>query len=271
MTAPLLSFELAAARRGRTAPLFAVGFALASIAIALVGLSAGGTIAVQGFARTSISLLQLILWVVPLLALLSGAVAGAECYELEFIAALPLTRAQLVVSRWAASLLALGAALFIGLGSAGLVISVFAGAADGWRYLGLLAIAALLLSACLAVGLAIGVQVRSRGRALAMAIVTWCVMLVGVDLLAIGLLSVLPAGAATWPLSVLLIANPLDAARTLGLALFQADAIAGPTGAALRAVLRGWGWGGVVLVSGIVAWTVVPLRVAVRTFASRDL
>ena len=269
MTAPLLSFELAAARRGRTAPLFAAGFALASIAIALVGLSAGGTIVVQGFARTSISLLQLILWVVPLLALLSGAVAGAECYELEFIAALPLTRAQLVVSRWAASLVALGVALLIGLGSAGLVISVFAGAADGWRYLGLLAIAALLLSACLAVGLAIGVQVRSRGRALAVAIIAWCVLVVGVDFVAMAVLALLPAGTAVGPLSLLLVADPIDAARALGLGLFQADAIAGPTGAALRAVMGGWG--GLVLIVSLLAWTGLPLRFAARTLARRDL
>jgi len=268
MTA-LTRFELAAARHGRTAPVFAAGFALASIAIALVGLSAGGTIAVQGFGRTSISLLQLVLWVVPLLALLTGAASGAECYELEFIAALPFRRADIVIARWKAWLLVLGSALGIGLGSAGVVIGICAGAADLWSYLGLVAIALLLLSACFAIGLAIGVQLRSRGRALAAAVVAWCVLLVGVDFVAIGLLSILPAGAVTWPLSVLVIVDPIDAARTLGLGLFQASAIAGPTGAALRAVMGGWG--GVVLVAGLAAWTAVPLWIAARTFGRRDL
>jgi Cu-processing system permease protein len=269
MTGALIRFDLAAARHGRTAPLFAAGFALASIAIALVGLSAGGTVAVQGFARTSISLLQLILWVVPLLALLTGAAAGAECYELEFIAALPLARGRLVIARWAAWLVALGAALLIGLGCAGFVIGVLAGTADVRSYVGLLAIAALLLSACLAVGLAIGVQVRSRARAMAAAILVWCVLVVGVDLLAIGLLSLLPAGTASWPLAMLLVADPLDAARVLGLGLFQADAIAGPTGAALRSVMGGWG--GLALLAGLVTWTAVPLGLAARTLDRRDL
>ena len=265
----LTRFELAAARHGRTAPLFAAGFAIASIAIALVGLAAGGTIAVQGFARTSISLLQLILWVVPLLALVTGAIAGAECYELEFIAALPVSRARLVTARWSAWLVALGAALCIGLGGAGVVISIFAGTADAWTYLGLVGIATLLLSSCLALGLALGVFARNRGRALAFAIVTWSVLVVGVDVVAMGLLAILPAGASTWPLSVLLGANPVDAARVLGLRLFQADAIAGPTGAALRAVMGGWG--GLVLVAGLVAWTIVPLRLAMRMLVRRDL
>jgi ABC-type transport system involved in multi-copper enzyme maturation permease subunit len=146
---------------------------------------------------------------------------------------------------------------------------VFAGAADGWRYLGLLAIAALLLSACLAVGLAIGVQVRSRGRALAVAIIAWCVLVVGVDFVAMGVLALLPAGTAVGPLSLLLVADPIDAARALGLGLFQADAIAGPTGAALRAVMGGWG--GLVLIVSLLAWTGLPLRFAARTLARRDL
>lgn len=269
MTAALLRFELAAARSGRTAPFFAAGFALACIAIAVVGLSAGGTITVQGFARTSISLLQLILWVVPLLALLTGAAAGAECYELEYVAALPIRRSQIVLSRWAAWVTALGAALFVGLGSAGVVIALLAGAADALRYVGLLVVAGLLLSACLALGLAVGIHVRDRGRALAFAIVVWCVLVVGVDLIAIGLLALLPAGTASWPLSLLLIANPVDAARVLGIGVFNADGVAGPTGAALRAVMGGWGaW---LLVAGLGAWSVLPLAVAAKVLDRRDL
>lgn len=269
MTAALLRFEVAAARKGRTAPLFAAGFALACVAIALVGLSASGALAVQGFARTSISLLQLVLWVVPLLALLIGAAAGAECHELEYVAALPITRSQIVLTRWAAWLGALGAALCIGFGGAGVVIAMFAGTADGWRYLGLLSVALLLLSACLAAGLAIGVRVRDRGRALAVAVVAWCLLVVGVDLVAIGLLAILPAGTASWPLSFILLLDPIDLARVLGLGLFSADEIAGPTGAALRAVMGGWG--AVLLLGGLVGWTALPLMFAARTFRKHDL
>ena len=267
----LLRFELAAARKGRTAPLFAAGFGVACIALALVGLSAGGTLAVQGFARTSVSLLQLILWVVPLLGLLIGAAAGAECYELEYVAALGggVTRFGIVLSRWAAWVGALSAALCLGLGAAGAVIAVLAGSADGWRYLGLIAVAVLLLSSCVATGLAIGVRARDRSRALAFAIVAWCVLVVGVDLIAIGLLAVLPAAAPTWPLSLLLLLDPIDLARVLGLGLFSADEIAGPTGAALRAMIGGWG--ALLLGAGLVAWTALPLAFAAGTFRKRDL
>ncbi len=265
----LLRFELSAAHRGRTAVLFAVGFALASIGVALVGLAAGGAVAVQGFARTSVSLLQLVLWVVPLLALLTGAVAGAECHELEFLVALPVPRERLVVARWGAWAVVLGACLIIGFGAAGVLIGVLAGAADAGRYLALIAVAELLLAAALALGLWIGVAARSRARAVGVAVVVWFVLAIGVDLIAIAALAILAPREAGWGLSLLLLANPVDSARALGLGLFQADVIAGPTGAALRRVLGGWGaW---VLAAGLAAWTVVPLVLAGRRFARTDL
>ena len=269
MIAALLRFELAAARRTRTVTLFAAGFALASLVVALVGLSAGGAMAVQGFARTSVSLLQLVVWVVPMMALLTGAVAGAECHELEFVVGLPFERRQLLTAVWAAWTLALGAALVIGLGAAGVVIALLAGAADGVRYLALVCVAWLLLAATLAVGLAIGVTARSRARAVGVAIATWFVLVIGVDLAAIGALAILPPRDAGWGLSLLLLTDPVDGARVLGLGLFRANAIAGPTGAALQRVLGGWGaWA---LVSGLLAWTVGSLSVAGWRFARKDL
>lgn len=269
MTTGLLRFELTSARSGRTVLLFAGGFAFTSLVVALVGLSAGGVLAVQGFARTSISLLQLVIWAVPLVALLSGAAAGAECREAEFVFALPVKRSDVLLSRWVAHVVVLGAALLLGLGAAGIVIGVFAGAADGLRYVGLTGISCLLLAACLALGLMIGIIAGTRTRALAVAIGAWFVLGIGIDLLAIAALAILPPGGASWELVTLLAINPVAAARVLGLGLFGADVLAGPTGAALRAVLSGWGaW---VLLGTLLAWTALPLVVASRALKKRDL
>jgi Cu-processing system permease protein len=265
----LLRFDGAAARRGRLIPIFAAGFALASVGVALAGLSAGGAVVVQGFARTSVSLLQLTLWTVPLLSLLLGAVSGAECTELEFLTALPLPRAHIVVSRWASWTLALTVALVAGFGAAGVVIGILAGSADVARYVALIGVATLLASASLAIGLWIGIVARSRARAVGFAVLVWFVLVVGADLAAIALLSVLPAPAGSWSLIALLTANPVDSARALGLGLFQADVVAGPTGAALHRLLGGPG-AALVLV-GLIAWTIVPLRLAGRRFARQDL
>jgi Cu-processing system permease protein len=265
----LWRFELAGARRGWTVALVAAGFAVLSLAITFLGLSAGGVVAVQGFARTSVSLLQAVIWVVPALALLLGAVAGSECYELELVSALPVSRSTVVFARWAAWLTVLSAALGMGLGAAGVAIGLLAGAADGSRYLAFVGVSILLLAACLAVGQWIGVRARSRARAVAAAVIIWFVFVVGIDLVAIAVLAILPPGEAGLSLSLLLMADPVDAARTLGLSLFQADVVAGPTGAALRRVLGGWG--AAVLVAALVAWTGLPLYFAGRRLSRADL
>lgn len=268
-TRSLFRFELAAARRGRAVPLVALGFALAAMTITLVGLAAGGVVAVQGFARTSVSLLQLVVWAVPLVALLTGAVAGSECHDLEFVVALPLPRRSVVLARWLAWMVILGGALLLGLGGAGILIALLSGGADGWRYLRLIGVTGLVLAASLAIGLAVGVAARTRLRALGVAMAVWLVLVVGVDLVAIGALAMLPPHRAGWGLTLLLMADPIDSARALGLGLFHADVVAGPTGAALRRVLGGAGaW---VLAAAMVAWTVVPLALAGRRFGRSDL
>lgn len=265
----LIRFELATAARGRALGVIAAGFALACLAVAFSGLAAGGVVTVQGFARTSVSLLQLVTWTVPMLALLAGAVLGAETRELELIAALPVSRRRLLAARWAATAASLGGAVLAGLGGAGLVLGALAGGTDATRYLALVGVSLLLLGATLAIGFWIGVASASRLRAVAGAALAWLALVVGVDLLAIALLGMLPAGTAGWGLTALLVADPVDSARALGLALFRSDVIAGPTEAALRRVLGGTGaW---LLVAGLLAWTVGPLLAATRRFGRQDL
>jgi ABC-type transport system involved in multi-copper enzyme maturation permease subunit len=149
------------------------------------------------------------------------------------------------------------------------VIGLLAGTSDGWRYLRLIGVALLVLAATLALGLWIGVAVRTRLKAVGVAVAVWFVLVLGVDLAAIGALAVLPPGKAGPWLSALLMASPIDSGRALGLSLFHADVVAGPTGAALRAVLgKAGAWA---LAAALIGWTVVPLMLAGRRFTNSDL
>jgi Cu-processing system permease protein len=265
----LFLFELAAARRARAVSIFALAFSAACLGVALVGQSAGGAIVVQGFARTSASLMQLVLWIVPLLALLTGASVAVECLEIPFIVSLPATRNDIVLARWGAWFVALGGAMLVGLGLAGLVIGLLAGGSDTWRYLRLIGVAELLLAVTLAIGFWVGIRSQSRVRATTIAVVTWLVLVVGTDLIAIGILSIVPNGHASWWLSVLLMANPVDSARTLGVSLLQADLVTGAMGAALGRVLHGTGvWA---LLVALFGWMIFPLIRSTRRFTRIDL
>ena len=175
----------------------------------------------------------------------------------------------MVAARWLAWSVTLGAALLVGLGAAGLAIGSLAGDANGWRYLRLIGVAELVLAATLAIGMWIGVAARTRLKAVGVAVGVWFVLVIGVDLAAIGALAILPPGRAGWWLSMLLMADPVDSARALGVSLFQTDVVAGPMGAALRQVLGGAGaWA---LAGALVAWTLAPLALAGRHFTRSDL
>ena len=54
---------------------FAVAFAVLVLAISYFGLVTAGTVGFQGFTRTSASLLSLVLYVVPLIALTMGTLS----------------------------------------------------------------------------------------------------------------------------------------------------------------------------------------------------
>jgi Cu-processing system permease protein len=265
----LARFELAVEIRGRTLPAFAAAFALAALGIALGGMAPGGSLLVQGYGRTAVSLLQLSLWTVPLVALALSALAAADAYEMELLAAQPASRGTLVLGRALGRFAAVAAAVAVGYGAAGLVIAGAAGPGDALRYLGLIATVIALAAAMTAVGTLAGVVARTRTRALALAFALWFACALGFDLAAIAFLSIIPRAELTWSLSALLIANPVGTARAIGVGLFGAEAIAGPMGAALRRVLGPAGLA--VLAGGLAAWTAVPLALAARLFARRDL
>jgi Cu-processing system permease protein len=226
-------------------------------------------VAIQGFARTAMSLMQLVLWVVPLVGLLIGASLGSESLELELQVSLPVARSRILLARWGVWLAVLGGAMTLGLSLAGILISASAWSGDEWRYFRLLGVSNLLLAASLAIGLMLGILARARLRAMGFAIAVWVLLLVGFDLIAIGALAVLPRGQAGWGLTLLLMLDPADAARALAIALLQADIVSGPTGAAIRKVLGGWGlWA---LVLSLLLWTVLPLYTAARRFRRLDL
>lgn len=261
--------ELAAEVRGTTLPAFALSFALAALGIAVAGRAAGGALVVQDFGRTAVSLLQLSLWIVPLVALVVSALAAADGYDLELLAAQPISRGTLVLGRALGRFAAVAAALLVGYGAAGVVIAGAAGTGDALRYAGLVATAAALAAATTGVGTLAGVIARTRTRALALAVALWFLFTLGIDLAAIAALSVLPRAELTWSLSGLLLLNPVGTARALGAGLFGAEAMAGPMGAALRRVL---GPAGLALLwAGLALWTAAPLGAAARLFARRDL
>jgi len=264
-------YELSEAIRNRWLLAYGALFAVLALGLSLIGLSTIGAVGLEGYGRTTASLINLCLLLVPLVALLlgSGGISGdRESGALELFLAQPVERSELLIGRFVGSLAAIGLATLTGFGLAGVLVGLATGATGGLQYLAFLGIALALAAVYLAIGIAIAVAARSRIRATAMALVVWFASVVFFDLMLIGAGAV--AGAGTRLLAALLLLNPVDIARLLALLLLDSSLeMLGPVGGFLIARFGSGGAAGL-LIGALVLWTVAPVLIAVALFDGRD-
>ena len=265
--------ELTIAVRSRWTQIFAFVFAAVACAVAASGYLLSGGHGVQDFARTTASLLELVLLLVPVTAILLGVMALApERGAVELLFAQPIGRTTVLLGKALGLVAALGAAEAIGFGLAGVVIFSSAGGSGLSGYL-LLFGCSLLLTAIF-VGLAALIAsggVGRRPRALAVALVVWFVLAVLCDVVALGVATLLPSGTASRLLMVTVIANPVDAVRTGALLATQGTAAFGAASLAFLRLVRGPAGAGALLSLSLLLWLVVPVAFAARRLARTDL
>jgi Cu-processing system permease protein len=266
--------ELALAVRSRWMQTFAVVFALLALAVASAGYVLSGGTGFQDFARTSASLVDLVVLLVPLTALLFGVnVLTPEPGAVEMLFSQPVARGTILAGQLAGLLLALTGAEGIGFGVAGLVLFTRTGSDGLTSFLGVAAGTVVLTAVFigLAALVAAGSTSVTRTRSLAVALVVWFVAVVLYDVAMLGAASALPSGVASRLLMVGVVANPVDAVRT-GTLL----GVEGTTafGAASLAFFRftGGGWGAAGwLTASLVGWLVAPLMAAGARLNRADL
>jgi Cu-processing system permease protein len=265
--------ELTLAVRSRWTQVFAAVFAALALAVAASGYVLSGGLGVQDFARTAVSLVQLVLLLVPLTALLIGVTSLAPERESEILFSQPVRRRDVLLGRLLGLLVALAAAQGLGLGAAGLVVFSQSGAEGLGGYAALAAGALALTAVFLGVAALIAVRGLGRGRSrpLAVALVAWFAAAILFDVAALGAASLLPSGYASRLLIVSVIVNPVDAVRTA--ALFAIEGAAA-FGAASLAFLRftGGPWrAAAVLAASIALWTLAPALLAMRRIGKADI
>lgn len=266
--------ELLLAARSRWVQIFAAVFATLSLVVAGSGYVLSGGHGFQDFARTSASLVELVILVVPLAALLMGVLSLApDRGTAELLFAQPVSRRAVLLGKLLGLLVALSAAEAVGFGAAGLVVFSQAGEGGAGGY-GLLVLGAILLTAAflsLAALLAAGAVGRSRVRALALAVVVWLVAVVLFDLAALGAASLLPSGIASRLLVLAVVVNPVDAVRTGALLAIEGTAAFGAASLAFLRLTRGGAGAAAALSASIALWIVVPAALAARRLERLDL
>jgi Cu-processing system permease protein len=266
---PVLAKELRDAVRSRWLGAFAVTFAVVALALATVQQQGG--VGAQGFNRTTASLINLCLLLVPLLALIlgAGAVAGErDRGTLQTLLSQPLSAVELLIGKYAGLNVALWSTVALGFGVAALLVALVSPVTDAGHYLLFVALSCVLASAMLSIGVLISVLSDGRVKALALAILAWFAFVLLYQLAAIGIALAVTSSGQSLTLAAIL--NPVEAVRILAVMSLEPDLqVLGPLGAYLYVEL-GTAKAVALLAGAALAWTVAPLAVAAALFRRQD-
>jgi Cu-processing system permease protein len=240
------------------------------VGLSFLGLAQSQEVGFQGFARVTLSLMNLVLFIVPLMGLLLGAASmTAARSTLPLLLAQPVGRGEVFAGKVLGLALALTVAQAVGFGAGGVVVAMQAGPDQlrGFVVLTLLSFVLGWLTVTTSVFLA--VVWPDRLRAMSAALGVWLVMVVAYDLVVLGATAMfrgVPLQAVLFPALIL---NPVDLTRVLVTLATGSGALFGPTSAVL---VRLFGTsGGVALGAATLAIeTAVPLAIGGWMFRRRD-
>jgi Cu-processing system permease protein len=220
--------------------------------------------------RAMLSLLNVVLIMVPLVALMFGTIYlyGAREF-IELVLAQPVSRRAVFTGLYTGLALPLAGALIVGLG-----LPFLWHLTQGplpWGLLGtLMGTGVLLTLSFTAIAFLIALRFEDRARGFGVALLVW----LGCGVVYDGLLLLLTVTLGDYPLEtpllVLTLLNPLDLGRIVLLLQFDSAALMGYTGAVFQKFL-GTPLGLAIALLALVTWTVAPLALGVRTFQRRDL
>ncbi|MCC7123730.1 MAG: ABC transporter permease subunit [Acidobacteria bacterium] len=265
--------ELLLAARSRWLQWFAVVFAGLALLVSASGYVISGGYGLQDFARTGVSLVQLVLLIVPLAALVFGSLTlSPERGAAELLYAQPVPRATILTGRVIGLFLALAAAELVGFGLAGLTVQYASGPEGAAQFLVVVLLALTLTAVFLSIAaaLASGTPGR-RARSLAVSLVIWFVAVILFDLAALGVASLLKSGAASRLLMTAALINPVDAGRTAAYMAIEGTSAFGGASLALLRFTGGTSLLAVLIATSLAAWTLVPAFIAARRLSRTDL
>lgn len=220
--------------RSRWIQIFAVVFAILTLAISYFGMVTSIVVGFEGFTRTAASLLNLVLYLVPILALAAATSSfSPDKGAAEVLFSQPVMRTEVLLGKILGLFASLAMAIVLGFGVSGFVVAAQAGSEGIARYLGFVGVTLILLLCFLCLGALASVTSSSRVKALGIALALWFAFVLFYDLIVMGIVGIVDPHSARTILLVGLFGNPVDLARVAGLLLLGGATIFGAAGAAL--------------------------------------
>ncbi len=257
--------ELRDRLRNRWVLAVALVFTVFALVIAFFGGAQQGAVGLRSMEFTIASLVSLVIYLLPLIALLLGfdAIVGErERGSLDLLLALPVTRLEVLLGKYLGLAAALTLSTVVGFGLVAAVLARNATRAGLEAYAGFMGSSVLLGLAFLSLAVMLSVLARDRTRASGLAIALWFFFVLVFDLLLLGLLvaSGGERGAAAFP--YLLLLNPADVFRILNIfSLDDVRTLYGLTSIVPAALAKPW-----LMALVMFGWIAAPLGIATWRF-----
>ena len=251
--------------RNRWVLAIAVVFAAFALLIAYFGAAQQGAVGFRGIEVTIASLTSLVIYLLPLIALILGfdAIVGErERGSLDLLLSLPITRLELLLGKYLGLAAALTLSTLLGFGLTGILFVAQAESGALFHYVGFVASSILMGLSFLSIAILLSTLASDRTRASGAAIGVWFFFVLVFDLILLGLLVASGGDSNSATLPYLLLLNPADIFRILN--IFSMDEVKTLYGLATvfpPELTDPWLLGGVM---GL--WLVIPLMFAAWRF-----
>jgi Cu-processing system permease protein len=264
--------ELRIILRNRWIMFYSAIFAVLTLAVSYFGLAVIEFTGFQEFNRTAVSLLNLVLYIVPLATMLMAVQSfRTEGGATDQLFAEPVTLTEIVLGKMSGLVGAHVLATVIGFSFTGVLVGAKVGTRGISSYLILVGFTILVGIVFVAVASMLTILARRGNRAYAIVLVAWFSMVLLFDLLIIGLGFVLPETLANRTAFAGVFLNPIDATRVATLLAVSGKEMFGPAGAQLVRSLGGVHQAVTFLVSVLVVWIAVPTAVGTISLGRQDL
>lgn len=251
--------------RNRWVLAVAMVFAVFALVIAYFGAAQQGSVGFRSIEVTIASLVSLVIYLIPLIALILGfdaIVSERERGSLDLLLTMPITRLELLLGKYLGLSGALTLSAVAGFGLAGIAMANLLDAAALMHYSGFVLSSVLLGMVFLSLAVMISVFAADRAGASGLAIALWFFFVLVFDLLLLAALVVTGGhyGGELFP--YLLLLNPADVFRVLNIfSLEDVRTLYGMATVFPGELANPWLLGGIMLI-----WIVVPLLVALWRF-----
>jgi Cu-processing system permease protein len=237
----------------------------ATLAIAFLGAAPIGVVGAHGGGAILASIMNLAVYLVPLLALVMGAGAIIEEKRrglLDLILAYPISASEYFLGTFTGYALALAIALVASFVPTGIVLSMSVGI-NSFQYSLLLALIVALGTSFLSISFLISILSRDPARGIASSVLVWIFAVLVFDLALVGLLVGFGGDIPQSAFGAMLLLNPTDVFRLI--AFTWVGSAASPLGLATVSPP----FPAAVLAIVLVAWALVPLWLSHRLFQKR--